>query len=227
MTCSHHILETPLMNFCRVLLFHPATMLRFGWYDLFVYRMTLVWVNLYVVISNETKTWSHPEKFAVWVFCIISMIIIIYLEKISQCFLPFQCHSHGNCFISKFAGPVQFVLGHFGNSHSHLGTKEHLNFFSIRFHWFSLCWTLYRFVGWGICSKILSSQNSLKYYNDVISAAFSNGGLNSFLLNEVSKTIDSFFLHLQIRFSFILNNFLPFILSSVSSLVVFAIYTTS
>ena len=192
-----------------------------------MYRMTLVWVNLFVVISNETKTWSHPEKFFVWVFCIISMIIIIYLEKISKCFLPFQCHSHGNSFIPKFGGPVQFVLGHFDNSHSHLGTKEHLNFFTIRFHWLLLCWTLYRFVRWGICSKILSSQNSLKYCNDAISTAFSNGGLNSFLLNEVSKTIGSFFLHVQIRFSFILNDLLPFILSSASPLVEFAIYTIS
>ena len=61
---------------------------------------------------------------------------------------------------------------------------------------FPLRWTLYRFVWLAICSRILPSQNSLKYCNGVISAAFSGGGLSSFPLNEVSKTIASFFLHL-------------------------------
>ena len=60
---------------------------------------------------------------------------------------------------------------------------------------FPLCWPLYRFVWWAICSRVLSSQNSLKYCYGVISAAFSGGGLNSFPLNEISKTISSFFLH--------------------------------
>ena len=158
------------MNFFRVVLFHPSTMFWFGRYDLFIYRMTLLWLNLYAVISNQIKQRSHLEKLVVWVLGIISRIIIIYVEKISQCFISFQCHSHGNLFISKLGRPV-----HFDNSHSHLDTKEHLNFFSICFYWLS---TL------------------LKYCNGVISAAFPGGGINSFLLNEVSKTIGSFFLHL-------------------------------
>ena len=76
---------------------------------------------------------------------------------------------------------------------------------------FPLCWMVYRFVWWAICSRILSSQNSLEYCSGVISAAFFGGGLNYFPLNKVSKTIGSFFLHLQTRFWFLFDDFLSLI----------------
>ena len=137
LTCSRIILETPLMGFFQVLLFYPSTTLCFGRYDLFIYRMTLLCLNLYAGIFNQSKQCSHLEKFVVWVLSIISGIIITYVEKLSQCFTSFHCHSHGNSFISKFGRPARFVLGHFDNSHSNLDTKEHLKFFSIRFYWLS------------------------------------------------------------------------------------------
>ena len=122
-----------------VVLIHPSTTLRFGRHDLFIYRMALLWLNFYAVICNQIKQWSHLKKFVAWVIEIISRTITIYVEKLFQCFIPFQCHSHGHSFILKFGKPVNFVLGHFDNSHSHLDTKKHLNFFSIFLISFPLC----------------------------------------------------------------------------------------
>ena len=110
----------------------------FGLYCWFVHLQNdFSLAQFYAVISNQIKPWSHLEKFVVWVLEIISRIIIIYVETLSQCIIPFQSHSHGNSFISKFGRPVHFVLGHFDNSQSHLDTKEHLSFFSIPFYWLS------------------------------------------------------------------------------------------
>ena len=122
------------MNIFRVVLFHTSTTLRFGRYDLFIYKINLFWLNLYSVISKQIKQWSHLEKFFFRVLGIIYRINIIYVEKRSQYFMSFQCHSHDNSFITKFGRSVNFVLEHFDNSHRHLDTKEHHNFFSIRFY---------------------------------------------------------------------------------------------
>ena len=184
LTCSDHILEIPLMNF-------------FGLYCWFVHLQNdFSLAQFYAAISNQIKQWSHLEKFVVWVLGIISRIIIIYVEKLSQCIIPFQSHSHGNSFISKFGRPVHFVWDILTIAIVIWILKNTSVSLAFLFIDFPLCWTLYRFVWLAICSRILPSENSLKYCNGVISAALSGGGLSYFPLNEVSKTIASFFLHL-------------------------------
>ena len=96
--------------------------------------MTLIWLNLYAVISNQIKQWSHLEK-----FCRLSSWD--YFEnhyhlrgETFSMLHTVSVHSHGNLFISRFERPVHFLLGHFDNSHSDLDAKEHLHFFSIRFY---------------------------------------------------------------------------------------------
>ena len=166
------------MIFFRVVLFHPSTTLRFGRYNLFIYRMALLWLNLYTVISNQIKQWSHIEKFEFlglfreWLSFTWRNLLVSYHFSV----IAMETRSYWNTgkqYIFYWDILTIAVVIWIPKN-----TSIYLAFVFIDF---PLCWTLYSFVWWAICSSILSSQNSLKYCNDVISAAFCGSGLNSFL----------------------------------------------
>ena len=161
-------------------------------------------MQLFLTKSNNGLT---LKSFVVWVLGIISRIITIYVEKLSQCCILFQCIVMATCSYRDLRDQCIFYWDILTIAIVIWMPKNTSISLAFVFIDFPLCWTLYRFVWWVICSRILPSQSNLKYCNGVISASFFGGRLNSFPLNGVPKTVGSFSLHLQTRFSFLFDNF--------------------
>ena len=152
------------MNVFRVALFHPSTRLRFGWYDLFIYRWLFsvsIFMQLFLTKSSNGLTLKS----------LLFEFSVLFRESLS-----FTWRNVLN--ISYRFSTIAMATRSYRNSRDQYilywdiltiaiviwipkNTSTSLAFVFIGF---PLCWTLCRFVWWAICSRKLLSQNSLKYW---------------------------------------------------------------
>ena len=210
------------MIFFRVVLFHPSTTLRFGRYNLFIYRMALLWLNLYTVISNQIKQWSHIEKFEFlglfreWLsFTWRNLLVSYHFSVIAMETRSYRNTGKQYIFYWDIL-TIAVVIWIPKNTSIYLA-------FVFTFHFVERC-----IVSCGEQYVQVYCHPKIAW-NTVMMSFQQHSAVVGWILffNEASKTIGYLFFHLQTHFSFLFDEFLSLISSSISSLLAFPICSIS